>query len=101
MDDKRYLITWDGYSASTGVGMGDGGGYPERQERTVDSIGAMWYMLRDHPERRASMRFYALSKLDGDMCFDLMREAQARDEAKEKMRELKAAQARVEELKEG
>lgn len=34
----KYLKTWMGVSASTGVGMGDNGGYPEQKLTLIESI---------------------------------------------------------------
>lgn len=37
----KYLKTWMGVSVSSGVGMGDSGGYRERQFELVETLDAL------------------------------------------------------------
>lgn len=101
MNDQEFLITYDGYTVSTGVGMGDSGGYPVRKVCNVDNIGEYWFWLRDDPAIRENIRFYKLVEIDRSECFNEMECRKREDAEEERINALKRAEAEVKRLKEG
>jgi hypothetical protein len=83
MEDKKFIIAYDGYSDGDSFG-GHNSGYPTRKILNVDTIGKYWYLLRDHPSWRSNVKFYELKEIPLEKAFAEMEEARTKHEKEEK-----------------